>query len=126
MPHILIVDDNEMNLELAHDLLALEDGFSVETANSAEQGLQHAASRRPDLILMDLRMPGMSGLDALHALRADAATRDITVAVLTASAMKGDEVRLLEEGFDAYLQKPIDPATFADSVRALLDDSPNT
>ena len=119
MAHILIVDDNEMNLELAHDVLEMS-GFSVETADSGEKSVKLARSGQPDLILMDLRMPGMSGLDALHLLRADAATRDIPVAVLTASAMKGDEHRLLKEGFDAYLQKPIDPSSFADSVMDIL------
>ena len=123
MPHILVVDDNEMNLELAHDLLELEDDFTVETANSGEKGILLAKANPPDLILMDLRMPGMSGLEALHILRADDTTQHIPVAVLTASAMKGDEHRLLQEGFDAYLQKPIEPTSFADSIYALLNNA---
>lgn len=120
MAHILVVDDNLLNLELARDILELA-GFNVDIAENAEKGVELAKEVHPDLILMDLRMPVISGLDALHQLRADAATRDIPVAVLTASAMKGDEHRLLAEGFDAYLQKPIDPPTFADDVAALIN-----
>ena len=80
-----------------------------------------AEAWHPDLILMDLRMPEMSGLDALQVLRERESTRDIPVAVLTASAMKGDEERLLNSGFSAYLSKPIDPATFGGEVQSLLD-----
>lgn len=119
MAQILIVDDNLLNLELAEDLLELA-GFDVDTADNAIKGIELAQEKQPDLILMDLRMPGVSGLDALHRLRANDSTRNIPVAVLTASAMKGDEPRLLAEGFDAYLQKPIDPPTFADSITELL------
>ena len=121
MKRILIVDDNLLNLELAQDILELA-GFSVDTADNAGKGVELAKQRQPNLVLMDLRMPGASGLDALHQLRAEPATRHIPVVVLTASAMKGDESRLLAEGFDAYLQKPIDPPTFADTVAALLDN----
>ena len=120
MAHILIVDDNLLNLELAQDVLELA-GFTVDAADNASKGVELARERQPDLILMDLRMPGASGLDALHMLRADEATQKIPVVVLTASAMKGDEPRLLAEGFDAYMQKPIDPKTFADSVAGLLN-----
>ncbi len=120
MTCILIVDDNELNLELAHDVLELS-GFEVETAASGMEGIAKARETRPDLVLMDLRMPGMSGLEAMHALRDDVATRHIPVAALTASAMKGDQERLLREGFNAYMQKPIDPSTFTDTVRSLLE-----
>jgi len=119
MARILIVDDNELNLELARDILEME-GFAVRTASSGEDGLREARSWHPDLILMDLRMPGMSGLAAMEAIKADPETAAIPVAALTASAMKGDRERLLEKGFDAYLEKPIDPGTFADQVRTLL------
>ena len=121
MTCILIVDDNELNLELAHDVLELS-GFEVETAASGMEGIAKARETRPDLVLMDLRMPGMSGLEAMHTLRDDVATRHIPVAALTASAMKGDQERLLREGFNAYMQKPIDPSTFTDTVRSLLEE----
>ncbi len=116
---ILIVDDNALNLELVADVLELA-GFEVLTAASGREGVEQARRHHPDLILMDLRMPGMSGLEAMEAIRKDAETRDIPVAVLTASAMKGDRERLLNSGFSAYFQKPIDPACFAAQVEALL------
>ena len=117
---VLIVDDNELNLELAADVLEME-GFDVRTATSGAEGIRMAEAWHPDLILMDLRMPEMSGLDALQVLRERESTRDIPVAVLTASAMKGDQERLLNSGFSAYLSKPIDPATFGGEVQSLLD-----
>jgi len=120
MARILIVDDNELNLELAGDVLALE-GFEVDMATSGEDGVKKARAMQPDLVLMDMRMPGMSGLEAMRMLKADDATGHIPVVVLTASAMKGDAKRLLAEGFDAYLQKPIDLASFADEVRSILE-----
>jgi two-component system cell cycle response regulator DivK len=119
MALILIVDDNELNVELACDVLELE-GFDVATACSGQEGIEKAGKLMPDLILMDLRMPEMSGLDAMLALRASDVTRDIPVAVLTASAMKGEEERLLDCGFDAYLQKPINPSTFGQLIGTLL------
>jgi len=119
MARILIIDDNEMNLELAHDILEMG-GFDVETAESGAEGVAKARNMLPDMVLMDLRMPGMSGLEAMHALRADAATRHIPVAAFTASAMKGKKEYLLRQGFDAYIQKPIDPSIFADEIRSLL------
>jgi len=119
MATILIADDNLLNLELAADVLELA-GFDVITANSGREAIATAEQVRPDLILMDLRMPEMSGLEAMLALHDNEATRDIPVAVLTASAMKGDDEKLLNSGFSAYLQKPIDPSCFADQVAALL------
>lgn len=118
-PNILIVDDNPLNLELACDVLELE-GFHVSLVDSGEKSIAHARKKIPDLILMDLRMPGMSGLDALHELRKHATTKDIPIVVLTASVMSGEEDRLLAEGFDGFMQKPISPASFGDEVRAFL------
>jgi len=118
-PHILIVDDNLLNLELACDVLELED-FHVTLVDSGEKSIASAQDNPPDLILMDLRMPGMSGLDALHELRKSDRTRDIPIVVLTASVMAGDDERLLAEGFDGFMQKPITPSSFADEVRAYL------
>jgi len=119
MTLILVVDDNELNLELANDTLELE-GFEVVTARSGPEGIEKAKSLMPDLILMDLRMPDMSGKEAMQVLRSTDKTRDIPVAVLTASAMKGEEERLLACGFDAYLQKPINPSVFGEQVMLLL------
>lgn len=122
MTLILIVDDNELNLELAHDVLELE-GFDIVTANSGQEGIEKAEKLVPDLILMDMRMPGMSGLNAMLTLHSIDSTRDIPIAALTASAMKGEEQRLLDSGFDAYLQKPINPSKFGEQVKALLNAS---
>jgi len=119
MARILIVDDDVLNLELAQDVLELG-GFEVETAESGAECVAKTRKMLPDIVLMDLRMPGMSGLEAMRALHDDTATRHIPVAVLTASAMKGEQERLLRQGFDAYIQKPIDPSAFADEVRSLL------
>jgi len=116
---ILIVDDNELNLELAADVLEME-GFEVRTATSGREGIEVAETWKPALILMDLRMPEMSGLDALQVLRERESIKNIPVAVLTASAMKGDEERLLNSGFVAYLSKPIDPASFGEQVGDVL------
>jgi len=121
MARILIVDDNALNLELAQDVLEMS-GFEVKTADSGAEGVAKAREMQPDLVLMDLRMPGMSGREAMRVLHDDAATCHIPVAVLTASAMKGEQKRLLQQGFDAYIQKPIDPSTFADEVRSLLEN----
>jgi len=117
--HILIVDDNLLNLELAHDVLELAN-FDVELAASGMEGVEKARERQPDLVLMDLRMPGMSGLEAMQQLHNDATTRHIPVVVLTASAMKGEQERLMQAGFDGYIQKPIDPSVFADEVSSFL------
>ncbi|PJA31239.1 MAG: hypothetical protein CO187_10435 [Zetaproteobacteria bacterium CG_4_9_14_3_um_filter_53_7] len=118
-PHVLIVDDNPLNLELACDVLELED-FHVTLVDSGEKSIAIAQQDPPDLILMDLRMPGMSGLDAMRELRKSPITRDTPVVVLTASVMAGEEARLLADGFDGFMQKPISPASFADEVRAYL------
>ncbi len=120
MPNILIVDDNLLNLELAADVLEMA-GFDIITASSAREGIAKAEQNHPDLILMDLRMPEMSGLEAMLALRRNRATSDIPVAVLTASVMKGDAESLLNSGFSAYLDKPIDPSRFAAQVADLLE-----
>ena len=116
---IVLIEDNPLNLELASDILEAA-GFRVLAAGSAEQGVALARSSRPDVILMDIRMPGMDGYDAVRLLKADAATKDIPTVALTAQAMKGDDARALEAGFDGYLTKPIDTRTFARSVASFI------
>ena len=118
MARILIVDDNALNLELARDVLELE-GFDVSTAASGEEGVRQVRENPPDLVLMDLRMPGISGLEALEILRRDG-YNDLPVVVLTASVMKGERERLMEHGFNGYLEKPIDLSTFAAEVATFL------
>lgn len=107
MPTVLIVEDNERNLRLARDVLAYG-GFNTEEATTAEVGIELAAAHLPDVILMDVQLPGMDGMEALAALRADARTRAIPVIAVTAFAMGGDRERMLETGFDGYVSKPVD------------------
>ena len=116
---ILVVEDNLMNLELATDLLEA-DGFIVCPARTAEEGFRAARELSPDLILMDLSLPGLDGLAATRALRADPATRHLTIIALTAHAMKGDEAVARRAGCDGYLTKPIDTRTFAAKVAAFI------
>ncbi len=118
-PTVLIVDDNPINLELAGDLLELE-SFCVTLVDNGAQSVLEAQQNPPDLILMDLRMPGMSGLEALRQLRQFEKTVHIPVVALTASAMAGEKERLLAEGFDGFMQKPISVVSFADEVRTYL------
>jgi CheY-like chemotaxis protein len=116
---ILIVEDNALNLELAADLLTGA-GHHVLPAKSAEEGLRLAQAAPPNLILMDLRLPGIDGYTALRQLREDARTAHIRVVALTAQAMKGDEQAALDAGFDAYIPKPIDTRTLCQTVARLL------
>ncbi len=118
-PRVLVVDDHPINLELASYVLAA-DGLAVATAADALQAQALLPSFRPQLILMDIQMPGMDGLGLTRLLKADPATRGIVIVAFTAFAMKGDEERALAAGCDAYLAKPIDVARFAAQVRALL------
>jgi two-component system cell cycle response regulator DivK len=123
MSLILIVEDNEKNLKLVRDVLQVKGHATVE-AGTAEEGIRLAKERRPDLVLMDIELPGMSGVDALHALRADAATAAIRVAAVTASVMERDRSKIMAAGFDEYISKPIDLKSFLASVRRLLDEGP--
>jgi CheY-like chemotaxis protein len=104
---ILIVDDNAANLRLARMLLAGE-GYEVRTAGDAEEALRVLQSFRPRLILMDLQMPGMDGLELTRRLKADPAMRGVLILALTAYAMKGDEEKARAAGCDGYVPKPID------------------
>ena len=116
---ILVVEDNPLNLELVTDLLEVS-GFIVCQAHNAEEGLRAARERSLDLVLMDLSLPGLDGLTATQALRADPATRHLTIIALTAHAMKGDEAIALRAGCNGYLAKPIDTRTFAAKVAAFM------
>lgn len=118
-PRILIVEDNPLNLELANDLLQAY-GFCVYSTQTAEEGIRLAREVLPELVLMDISLPGMDGLCATRILKADPATRRLTVIGLTAHAMKGDEANGREAGFDGYLTKPINTRTFVDSIRGFI------
>jgi two-component system, cell cycle response regulator DivK len=114
---VLIVEDNEKNLKLVRDILQFH-GFRTLEAESAEAGISVAQVSRPDLILMDIELPGMDGVTALRQLRSDPLTAAIPVVAVTASAMQADRQRLRAAGFDAYVVKPIDIKTFPGQVRS--------
>jgi two-component system cell cycle response regulator DivK len=117
---ILIVEDNERNLKLVRDVLA-HAGFDTLEAGDAEHGIELAREHLPDLILMDVQLPGIDGVEALARLQADEQTASIPVAALTAFAMKSDRERLLAAGFRDYLEKPISVRDLPDRVRRLID-----
>jgi two-component system, cell cycle response regulator DivK len=116
---ILVVEDTPANLALAHKLLKA-DHHEVLGATTAHAGIALARQHVPDLVLMDIGLPDMDGWNALTIIRADSQTAGLRVVAFTAHAMVGDEERALEAGFDGYLSKPIDFASFARSVRDLL------
>ena len=119
MATILIVEDNATNMKLSTFLLESAD-YTVLAATNAETGLTLARTERPDLILMDIHLPGMDGLEATALLKADEATRGIPVIALTALAMKGDEQRILAAGCDGYIAKPLDYKDFLATIKARL------
>jgi two-component system, cell cycle response regulator DivK len=116
---VLIVEDNPRNLKLARDVLR-HHGYETVEADNAEDGLALARDRRPDLVLMDVQLPGMDGLQALGCLRSEPETRDIPVIAVTAFAMKDDRERFLAAGFDSYLAKPLDIHDLPRQVAAAL------
>jgi len=117
---IVLIEDNERNRKLARDVLTHQ-GYRVAEAESAEAGLALVARERPSLILMDIHLPGIDGIEALRRLRADAATRTIPVIAVTASAMTHDRQKILAAGFDGYQSKPISVRPFLAAVREALD-----
>src|SRR5579864_8853237 len=116
---ILIVDDTPVNLKLVRVLLSRQ-GFEVRTASTAEEALEMAESFRPRLVLADIQLPGMDGLEMTRRLKSAPETRDTIVLALTAFAMKGDEQKAFEAGCDGYITKPIDTRTFPDLIRKYL------
>jgi CheY-like chemotaxis protein len=120
---ILIVDDNAANLKLARILLATE-GYDVRTASEATEALAVLADFHPAVILMDIQLPGMDGLELTRRLKADPQTRDIAILALTAYAMKGDEERMIAAGCDGYISKPIDSRRLGEQVAASIRSGP--
>ena len=116
---ILLVEDNDNNRLLVRDVLQVS-GYRVIEAQNAEDGLRMAAEQRPALILMDIQLPGMTGIEALKRLRADPATRAIRVVAVTASAMTQDRRQIMAAGFDGYQPKPISVKGFLQAVREML------
>jgi two-component system cell cycle response regulator DivK len=117
---ILIVEDQLLNRKLVRDVLQAKGYRTVET-QTAEDGLRVALEQHPALILMDIQLPGINGIEALKRLRTDPATRAIPVIAVTASAMQQNRREILEAGFDGYQAKPINVAAFLNAVREALD-----
>ena len=123
MSLILIVEDNEKNMKLVRDVLQVK-GYATLEASTGEDGVRLAAEHRPDLILMDIQLPGISGIEALRRLRANPATAAIPVIAVTASVMQQDRKQITEAGFDGYLGKPLNLKEFLEAVRAMLERAP--
>ena len=118
---ILVVEDNDMNMQLVEFLLE-EGGYEIVKATSGEEALSitRDSGAAPDLILMDIHLPGMDGLSVVRAMKGDARTARIPILALTAHAMRGDRDRFLEAGCDGYISKPIDVKTFLTSIQQYL------
>ncbi len=117
---ILIVEDNERNRKLVRDVLQFT-GYETIEAETGEEGLRLAQERHPDLILMDIRLPGIDGITALRRLRADPTTQSIPVIAMTASIMTAGRREMLEAGFDGYQSKPLRVKEFVAAVQQLLE-----
>ena len=117
---ILVVEDNEKSRKLVRDVLTFK-GYEVIDAETGEEGVRLAQKRRPSLILMDIRLPGIDGIEALGQLRAEPATRAIPVLAMTASVMTEDRQKVMDAGFDAFQSKPIKVKDFVTAVAQLLE-----
>jgi len=116
---ILVVEDNAVNLKLIRDVLNFL-GYQVTVAHSGEEGVELARTGGPDLVLMDLQLPGIDGTEALRQLRTDPKIRHVPVVAVTASAMKHDREQAARDGFDGYLGKPLDIAALPDQIHSFL------
>jgi len=119
---ILLVEDNPVNRRLAEFLLRSQ-GYQVRAATNAQEAFDTIKAERPDLILMDVQLPGMDGLEATRKLKAEPTTRDIPVVAVTSYAMKGDREKALAAGCSGYITKPIDKDTFVREVATVLSGS---
>ena len=117
---ILVIEDNEINLKLVRSLLQIG-GFNILEATNAETGIEIAREQQPDLVLMDIQLPGMDGLEATSILKNDTATNHIPIIAITSYAMDGDKKKAREVGCDCYISKPINTRTFLDEIRKFLE-----
>lgn len=122
MTTVLVIEDHPLNLKLVRDVLD-HAGYRVLEAGDAEHGIALARDEAPDLVLMDVQLPGIDGVEALGRLRADASTASIPVVALTALAMKDDRERFMAAGFDGYLEKPVSVPALAGQVAALIGEA---
>ena len=118
---VLVVEDNEKNMKLFRDVL-LSAGYRTLEATTGEEAVAVATEHSPDLVLMDIQLPDIDGVEALGRLRADGRTTSLPVLALTAQAMEGDRERFLAAGFDGYLSKPVDIAEFVATVKRYCED----
>jgi CheY-like chemotaxis protein len=116
---VLVIEDNEMNMKLARSLLQIGK-YSVLEAIDAESGVQLAREHHPDLILMDIQLPGLDGLAATQKIKNDPAMKDITIVALTSYAMQGDEKKAMDAGCAGYIAKPIDTRNFLETLGQFL------
>ena len=115
-PRVLVVEDNERNMKLFRDVLQAS-GYRILEATTGERAVELVIEHRPDLVLMDIQLPDIDGVEALDRLRADERTASVPVLALTAQAMDGDRERFLGAGFDGYLSKPVNIADFVATVK---------
>jgi CheY-like chemotaxis protein len=118
---ILYIEDNHANLMLVEKVIAMIDGVVMLSASSGEEGLELLRSTSPDLVLLDINLPGIDGFDVLHAIRADEAYHDVPVVAMSASASRAELAEGLSAGFDNYLTKPFDVRLFMRVVREYLE-----
>ena len=119
MSLILIVEDNEKNMKLVRDILQAK-GYQTLEAVNAEDGIALAVENKPDLVLMDIQLPGMNGIEALKVLRAEPSTAHIPVVAITASVMQQDKQQVVDSGFNGFIEKPINLKEFLASVASVL------
>jgi two-component system, cell cycle response regulator DivK len=115
-PQVLVVEDNERNMKLFRDVLHAS-GYRTLEAATGERAVELVFEHRPDLVLMDIQLPDIDGIEALDRVRADERSSSVPVLALTAQAMEGDRERFLAAGFDGYISKPVNIAEFVDTVR---------
>src|SRR5258706_11732104 len=120
MKKVLIVEDNDKNMKLARDVLQNK-GYQTLEAVTGEEGVQLAKQHVPDLVLMDIQLPGINGIEAFRQIRADAKTAGILVVALTASVTPTDRSEISAAGFDAFIGKPINLKEFLETIRRLLE-----
>jgi CheY-like chemotaxis protein len=118
-PLILVIEDNDKNRKLVRDVLTYR-GYQVVEAETGEDGVRLTRERKPQLVLMDIQLPGIDGIEALRRLRADETTRGIPVIAVTASAMDHDRQKIMAAGFDGYQSKPLSVKEFLATVDAIL------
>jgi len=123
MSLVLIIEDNEKNMKLARDVLQAR-GYRTLEAVTGEEGVRLAKEGKPDLVLMDIQLPGINGIDALKQLRADPATARIPIVAFTASVTPTDRTQISQAGFDGFLSKPINLKEFLETVKRVLENRP--